>query len=118
MVVEIDISKLDGLRAGVERLLLEAQEMCGANAKKIARVPLSMTMVIVFCDKTLMVCYRCKKVEGSIEIARITSKDAEEGPLSKRAGMYTAKIAAFLEKRGLYQERGAITDKTPSLFAD
>ncbi len=114
--VKVDISKLNDLREEVGLLLAEAQEMWTAGARAKAEVSFSTPVVIVFCDNILMVCYRNKKVDGSVEVSRISKGDGEEGPTTKRFDTHMARIALFLENRGLYQPRGAITDKTPSLF--
>lgn len=116
MAVKIDISKLNDLRNEVGRLLAEAQEMWEAGIRVVAGASFTTPVVIVFRDNILMVCYRNKKIEGGIEVSRISKGDGEEGPTPKRLDMHMARIAKFLEKRGLYQERGAITGKTPSLF--
>ncbi len=116
--VKVDISKLNDLRKEVGLLLVETQKMWSADRRARVDVAFSTPVVIVFYDNHLMACYRSKKIEGSIEVVRVSEMDAVEGPLSKRFDKYISKVARFLEKRGLYQPRGAITDKTPSLFEE
>ncbi len=117
-MTKIDISKLNDLREEVGRLLAESQKMWGANQRAKADVSFSTPVVIVLCDGHLMACYRSEKVDGSVEVSRISKGDGEDGPTTRRFDTHLARIAAFLEKRGLYQPRGAITDKTLSLFEE
>ena len=116
--VTVDVSKLNDLRKEIGRLLQEAQRLTSRNEAVLAGVGRAVPIVIVLYENLLTVCYRNEKSEFDPEVARITQKDAAEGPLPKRLDKYMAKVGSFLEKRGLYQPRGAITNKTPSLFEE
>ncbi len=118
MTVKIDISKLNDLRKEVSRLLTEAQRLSSVNEKAMQGRGAAVPIVVVFFENTLTVCYRDDKALDDTEVSRISLKDAYEGPTLTRCDKYMAKIAAFLERRGLYQPRGAITNKTPNLFED
>ena len=118
MSIEIDISQLNDLRTTVAELLHEAQRLSSANEKVIAGEAVAVPIVILIRDNRLETWYRRDKETTDTEVVRVSLEDALEGPTPSRCDKYMAKIAAFLEKRGLYQPRGAITDKTPNLFDD
>ena len=118
MSIEIDISQLNDLRVTVSKLLQEAQRLSSANEKVKANKGMAVPIVILIRDNRLETWYRQDKEKADIEVVRVSLTDALEGPTPKRCDKYMAKIAAFLEKRGLYQPRGAITDKTPGLFGE
>ncbi len=118
MSVEIDISQLNDLRTTVAELLQEAQRLSSVNEKVIAGKGTAVPIVILIRDNRLETWYRQDKEDKDIEVVRVSLMDAYEGPTPKRCDKYMAKIAAFLERKGLYQPRGAITDKTGNLFED
>ncbi len=118
MNIKIDISQLNDLRVTVSELLQEAQRLSSANEKVKANKGIAIPIVILIRDNRLETWYRHDKEQADIEVARVSLMDACEGPTPKRCDKYMAKIASFLEKRGLYQPRGAITDKTGNLFED
>lgn len=114
----IDIAKLNDLRTEVAVLLQQAYELGEPEARSIKTTPTAARLVVVLRRNALLLCYRANKEDGDIEIIVVSKMDASDGPTPKRCDKYEAKIASFLEKRGLYQPRGAITDKTPRLFED
>ncbi len=116
--VKINISKLNDLRKEVAVLLQRAYELGEPDARSVTTTPTSARLVVVLRHESLLLCYRADKVHGDIEILVVSKMDASDGPTPKRCDKYEAKIASFLERRGLYQPRGAITDKTPQLFED
>lgn len=118
MSVEIDISKLNDLREIVGQLLQEAQKMSSINEGVIVGIGIAVPIVIVLDGLKLKICYRKDKLLDDTEVARVSTMDAFDGPTPRRCDKYMAKVAAFLERRGQYQPRGAITDKTPNLFDD
>ncbi len=118
MAAKINISQLNDLRETVSLLLQEAYELSSANEKAKAGTAITTPIVIVLHDGNLRTVYRSAKIDGDVEVVHISKMDAYEGPLPKRCEKYMAKIASFMEKRQLYQKRGAITDKTPNLFEE
>ncbi len=119
MDVKINISELNDLREEVARLLAEAQRLSSINERVMQGTGMSVPIVIVLFDNSILtVCYRKDKTPDDTEVVRVSLMDAYDGPTPKRCDKYTAKIAAFLERRGLYQVRGAITNKTQSLFPE
>ncbi len=116
--VTVDVSKLNDLRKEIGRLLQEAQRLSSRNEAVLAGVGRAVPIVIVYFGDILTVCYRHEKSKDDTEVTRITKTDAEAGPTEKRFDIYVNRVARFLEKRGLYQSRSAITDKTPSLFEE
>ncbi len=118
MAVKVDISKLNDLRKEVAVLLQRAYDLGEPEERSTKTVPASARLVVVLRRESLILCYRVNKEDGDVEIVVVSKMDANDGPTPRRCDKYEAKIAAFLEKRGLYQDRGAITDKTPSLFEE
>ncbi len=116
--VIIDIAKLNDLRTEVAVLLQQAYELGEPEARSIKTTPAAARLVVVLRRNSLLLRYRANKEDGDVEILVVSKMDASDGPTPKRCDKYEAKIASFLEKRGLYQPRGAITDETPRLFED
>ncbi len=116
--VKIDVSKLNDLRETVAVLLQRTYDLGEPDIRSVETVTTSARLVVVLRNESLVLCYRANKETDDIEIVVVSKMDASDGPTPKRCDKYEAKIAAFLEKRNLYQQRGAITDKTPMLFSE
>lgn len=112
------IFKLNELKTKLAALLVECQPLGPDYAKTQASLPKNEPIVIFLHGTELGVGFRRCKPEGSVEAVRISKLDATDSPTPSRFNKYLVKLAAFLERRGMYQPRNAYSDKTGDLFQE